>query len=445
MEILTPSELEQLLEILGLGTASFEAIEAQFRGAFREEQHAKIVTAIQFLRRDAGMIVGTPSPIEAVVAAFLLDLIRRGGGTAGSDAAGAKAAMFDLLLHMELLLREDARRAESSKYRSTTKESAQTSKKACRDVVDSEGMRMRAATKLFCFQCLAGKTDAAQTPFAVVAMDQSAVDSGLDAWQRSGGEMKEILSDLSHTADSENEKLSTGALSKIAALGYAPATGAAQSVYPSLVRPPLPCVATTISDMRMLLNLPSLGQQLIFDAQWHSADWRTAKALISEAAEKKLSPQQQTDAVQCLSSATVSRLGITAPLMCSVTSHNPEVAAAVLNRLKDAAPIMEAILSSQACPSDAIETVMLHSVKSLKQIHVYKYIAGSLQRIQAAESGLQKELIVNLASTMHQLITKFAKDNKELYINDAQKGELGALFEEHNSIPEVASRWNDLK
>lgn len=461
MDILSPNELEKLLELVGGIASTFRQTETAFRAAFREEEYAKISLGIQFLRRDASLLVVGETYCETINALWLLDVMRRSTSANAEGIASAKAVFFEVLYHLELLLREDARKAESTKYRATTKEGGAgqaggPTKRSATDVTESEAMRCRSATKLFGLQCLAGKVTSDGSPATLLAADQLAIDNALDLWQKNSTDIKETLHEIAHVAEMESERNSLGTLSRMGVPAYSAtaASGIAASsttrpllglqlLAPAVARAPLPAMVT---DIRYLLGSAAFPQQLLFDHQWHSKEWRTAKDLVRAASQGPLTPQQQVEATQSMTTSTIPRLGISAPLMCSIATHNPEVAATVLNKIKDPAALLEAILSSSA-PADHMETVMLHCVKSLRQIHVYKYVAASLARARSPTSSpaATKELVVNLASTLHQLITKFSKDNKELYVNDNQKAELGKLFEEHASVPEVSSRWADLK
>lgn len=463
MDILAPSELEKLMEILGSATSTFSQTESAFRAAFQENSFGKVALGVQFLRRDAALLVVGDTHCETINALWILDLMRRSNGN--DSLATAKSVFFDVLYHLELLLREDARKAESTKYRATTKEGGagqgSSAKRNATDVTEAEAMRNRSAAKLFGLQCLGGKVALSATPASVLGADQQSIDAGLDLWQKNSTDIKETLNDIAHVAEMESEKNSLGTLSRLGVAGYASTTSThrtsdddapsaaaigtigLQLLAPVVARAPLPAMVT---DVRYLLSNAALPQHLLFDQQWHSKEWRNAKELVQAAAQGKLTSQQQLEATQSMTASTIPRLGISAPLMCSIALHNPEVAATVLSKVKDPSSLLEAILSSSA-PADHMETVMLHCVKFLQQIHVYKYVAASLNRVKnaAGQQAVLRDLVVNLASTLHQLITKFSKENKELYINDNQKVELGKLFEEHASLPEVASRWTDLK
>lgn len=436
MEVLGTKELDQLLELLSTETQSLQEVETRFRQLFREDIFTQVAMGMQFLHREAGYLIVNLSQVESIHAVLLLDVMRR------ADCIAAKAVLYDLLLHLEQLLREDAKKVESARYRSMTA-TKDAKRRDARDILDNEGTRLRSVVKLFALEILTGKANTSKTAVEVLAMEQATLDSALDTWQKNASEVKELFVDLLHCMDSEAERASTGPLTRVGVVAYTPSQSASHVIVPSVAKAPLPPPPVFCNDLKMLLTVGGTVSSLfLLDSQAHSTEWKTARELLREAATAPLDPTQQQALTLALTANTVARLGLQASSFCQVVSHNPEIGAALVHRMKDPGPLLEAMMS--AAPQEQTETVMLHAAKSLRQVHVFKYVQQSLQRIKAAAANTKLDLVLNMVSTLHQLLTKYAKDNKELYISDAQKPELDRLLQEYASHAEVSSRREDL-
>lgn len=428
--------MEANLAELLTSTQNLQELEGRFRQAFPAELFSNVAVGIQSLHRESAYLVVNVSQVETINAVLFLDVMRR------ADCVAAKAVLYDILLHLEQLLRDDARKVESARYRSMTA-TKDAKRRDARDVLDSEGTRLRSAVKLFAFELLTGKADLAKSAVDILSAEQSMIDSALDQWQKNASEVKEIFNDLLHCLDGEAERSTTTPLTRVGVAAYTPPQSAPVLVVPALAKAALPGPTVPFSDLKMILTgSGSLSNVFVLDNQTHSAEWKTARDLLREAASEPLEPTKQQSLTNALTANTVARLGIQPSTFCSVVTHNPEIGAALVYRMKDPSPMLEAMMSS--APQEQTETVILHAAKSLRQVHVFKYIQQSLQRIKNAAANAKQDLVVSMVTTLHQLLAKYAKDNKELYISASQKTELDKLLQEYASHAEVASRRADL-
>jgi hypothetical protein len=435
---LSSQEQTSLYDLLCNGTATIQQIEDDFRAAFPPDSYGRIVEELQFLRREAGYLVAASNTtyIETFVSFVLLGVMRR-------DCTAAKAAFFDFTYALELLLREDARKAEQAKYRSTTKDAPQ--KKPVRDVSDMEALRFRCAIKLLVLNGLLDRQDGSVTPVAALSADQQTLDSGL---QQVGpvGDVKERLAELAHLAEKDMSRTH----SLVHGTAVAVSTDRSRAcIVPILARPPLPAVATIIpGELKYVTGIPSgLPQQLVFDAHGASADWKTARTIVAAAARGPLAPSDEEALTAILASETgvLGRMLISPQVVCAVAIHNAQVCASIITHRPDiSSQLVSAIILSPAIPVECVETILLFTARILEQFHVFKYIQLSLSRIRATDADKQREGAKRFATTLHHLVTKASRDNKELYIADAHKADLNNLFGDYASVAEIASRWAEM-
>ena len=435
------SSVEQaaLYDLLCKSSVSVQQLEQEFRSAFPPDAYSRVTEELQFLRREAGYLVAaTTTHSETFVSFVLLGIMRR-------ECHAAKTAFFDFAYALELQLREDARKAEQAKYRSTTKDAPQ--KKPVRDVMDAEALRFRCATKLLVLNGLLDKQDGNATASSAFSVDQQTLDNALQQISQSSGDAKEKLADLAHLSEKESSKCHSLVHGAAVVVGHDQHRSV---VVPILARPVLPSVAPVIpGELKYVLLAPSgLPQQLLFDGHGASADWKTARSILAAAAKAPLSPSDEEALTAILASerGVINRMLISPQVVCAIATHNPQVCASVITHRPDlSAQLVSAIILSPEIPVECVETILLHTGRILEQFHVFKYIQLSIARIRATESGdSQREVAKRFAMTLHHLVTKASRENKELYIADCHKSDLSTLFGEYPTVAEIATRWAEM-
>jgi hypothetical protein len=407
-------------------------LERKINATIAEEQHAKTIHAIRFLFLEAMTLGGANGPIETTNAIFLLSTIR------GTELQSAQALLFDLLMSLELILRDDAQRLEQLKYRTTSKD---PQKKSAKDFADAELVRVRCAIKLFALRCLNRTVDLQRSVSELISLDQALVDVGLDELQKNGAEFKEIMSQLQHASEMESARNATAPLN---AVGVSISIQPPMCATPSFVRAAPAAPQKSVCDFRFPMDV--LSKQFLFDAQAHSAAWLKARSLIAVGCDAMLSTSDQGSLIQCLTDPSVlQRSGLTPSVVCRMAAHNALVVSTILSRMADpSSHLLEIISSSEVGPA-AVETILLNCAKVLQQIHVYKYVAAAIARLKKLDGNARREVLLPLVSTLHQLVTKLSKDNKELYIAPAQKTELDVFVSDFSTHADITTRWDEMK
>jgi hypothetical protein len=190
-----------------------------------------------------------------------------------------------------------------------------------------------------------------------------------------------------------------------------------------------------------------LPQQLVFDGQGASADWKSARAIVAAAVTGPLSPtdEETLSAVLASESNVLSKMIISPQLGCALAVNNAQVCASIITHRPDiSSQLLSAVILSPSVPVESAETILLFASRILEQFHVFKYIQLSTARIRATEVDKQREAVKGFVTTLHHLVTKASRENKELYIADAHKAELQSLFGEYSNVSEIASRWAEM-
>ncbi|KEG07322.1 hypothetical protein DQ04_10181020 [Trypanosoma grayi] len=432
VEYLSSADTQRLLEILSDGKAKFSMVEKTFKESFSKESHFNVTRAIQ--RMVQGMIASSEG-IGLLSSFFILDIMCK------MDCETAMSVFYSTLLELEQAMRQDVCFTEKIKYAS---KEAKEGKKAF-ETSNTERYRLHCAAKGFAFRLLANKVGPDETPLAVLNDKQEQIDAALNAWESNSIQLKESISNVSHCWALDVERNACETLSKISAALDSEARAA---LVLQIVCPQLPSLPMTPGERQFLLPGPPSCDLLMIDSEPATEEWKSAKKLINLGCEASLSKEEQQQLIQMLSSGDVfNRIGIDVGLLSRMAAHNPDVSAALILKLppQEGSQCVQHILKS-SIPPEHVETVLLHASRILQQVNVRTYITGKVHlfKEKTALSSSDKEAVKSFIMTLHQLVTKASKDNKDMYIAEALKSDISQLCERCD-LPEVAARWEDLK
>ncbi|KAH9593453.1 hypothetical protein LSM04_005683 [Trypanosoma melophagium] len=432
VEYLNAADARRLLDFLSEGKLKFSAIEKVFKETFSKDCFFNISRAIQQMVQ--GMIV-SPEGIGLVSSFFILDIMCK------MDYEVAKSVFYGTLLDLERAMRQDVCIAEQIKYASKeTKEG-----KKVFEANNADKYRLHCAAKEFAFRLLANKVNPDETPLTVLNEKQEHIDAALNAWETNSVQLKESISNIAHCWTLDTEKNTCETLSKNSAL--VDSRGRSALVL-QITRSQLPSLPLAPGELQFLLPAPPANDLLLINTDPATEEWKLAKKMIVLSCEISLNKEEQQKLIQTLSSGDVfNRVGINVELLSQMAIHNPDVSAALILRLppQEGNQCVQHILKSSIPPEHA-ETVLLHASKILQQNNLRAYITGKLHNLKekASLASSDKDAVKSFIMTLHQLVTKTSKENKEMYIAEALKNDITQLCEKCD-LPEVTARWEELK
>nr|CCC91980.1 conserved hypothetical protein [Trypanosoma congolense IL3000] len=432
VEYLASADVQRLLDLLSEGKVNFSAVEKEFKAIFSKDSFFNVSKTLQRLMH--GMIA-SPEGIGLVSSFFILDVMCR------MDCEAAKSSFYDALLELEKAIRQDVCIMEQIKYASKDTKEA----KKAYESNSCEKYRLRSAVKSFAFRLLANKVTSDETPLTAITDKQEQIDAALNTWESNNVQLKESIAEVAHSWSQDTEKNACEALSRTSVVldhrGHA-----ALILKPST--PHLPSLALTSGELQFLLPSLSLNDLLLIHGDPPTEVWKTAKQMITAGCKGLLSKEDQHKLLQTLLSDDVfARVGINSALLSRMAEYNPDVAASLILMLSphEANNCIQNILKS-SIPSEHVETVLLHASRVLQQTSLRAYITNKLHyfKEKATLSSEDKDAVKNFIRTLHQLLTKASKDNKEIYVAEALKGDITRLCEKCD-VPEVTARWDELK
>ncbi|RNF00812.1 hypothetical protein TraAM80_07396 [Trypanosoma rangeli] len=433
VEYLNSADAQRLIEFLGDDKLTFSTLEKSFKEAFSKDTFLNVSRAIQQLVQN---MITSGEGVGIVSSLFILNIMRK------MECETAKCVFYDALLELERAMRQDVCFTEQIKYAS---KEAKEGKKSL-EATNAEKYRLHCAAKEFAFRLLANKVSPDETSLAVLHDKQEQIDAALNAWESNGLQLKEAIANIAHCWAQDVEKNSCETLSKMSAvLG----SGVHAALLLQAARPQFPSLPLVSGELQFLIPGGSPGSDLLyFDAEPVTEEWKISKKLITLSCDTPLSKEEQQQLIHTLSSGDVfNRLGINIELLGRIAIHNPDVSAALMLRLppQEGSQCIRHILKSSVSP-EHVETVLLHASKVLQQDNLRTYITGKLHffKEKTSLSSSDKDSIKSFIMTLHQLVTKASKDNKDMYIAEALKSDITHLCEKCD-LPEVSARWEELK
>ncbi|SCU68465.1 uncharacterized protein TEOVI_000664800 [Trypanosoma equiperdum] len=432
VEYLGPADVQRLLALLSEGNCKFSFVEKEFKETFSKDTFAKVSRAIQRMIHD---MIASPDGVGLVSSFFVLDVMCK------MNCEQAKSAFYDALLELERIMRQDVCVMEQIKYAS---KEAKEGRRA-HESVNSERYRLRSAVKSFAFRLLANRVAPDETPLMAISDKQEQIDTALNAWESNGICLKEPIAGVAEAWTLEAEKNACGTLSRISATLD---NGGRAALVLKPVTPQLPSLSLVSGELQFLLPASPLNDLLLINSEVPTEEWKTAKRMVAAGCKGLLNKEEQQKLLQTLLAGDVfARVGISSVVLSRMAEHNPDVAASLILKLpaQEANQCVQSILKSSV-PSEHVETVLLHASKVLQQASFRAYITNKLHHFKEKTtlSNEDKDEVKNFVRTLHQLLTKASKENKELYVADTLKTDITRLCERCD-IPEVVTRWDELK
>lgn len=432
VDFLNAIERARLLDALFDNTTSFGVLAKKFKDGFQSSRYAAVSCEIGQMCRE---FVASAEGTGLIGALYVVDYMRK------QDSVAAKSTFYSVLIELERAIRRDMFVVEQIKY--TTKESKENKKSM--EATRAEVFRIHCAAKVFAFQLLGDAVAEDEKAVSYAAKKQESIDEALGAWERGSMKIKEPMADIEHCWVVEHEKQQCGSLYETAAVFDEQPNKVFALLLPS-VAAKLPMLPMQDGELRYLL--PGKSAMFLFDGAAPSEAWVEAKRLLADARKSKLPPASEQKVVRLMTESLVSRLGVSLQLLTELATHNPEVCAAVLLKAPFASvgAFIQLLLKGNI-PDENMQTVLLRAAPVLQQVNVRTFIASMIHKLKeksAASSSAAAQSLEGFALTLHQLVVKAAKENREIFIADPFRADLEQLFQA-SSNPEVKSRWEEMK
>ncbi|EPY31930.1 hypothetical protein STCU_03093 [Strigomonas culicis] len=241
----------------------------------------------------------------------------------------------------------------------------------------------------------------------------------------------------------EREKNTAGGLNEAAAVFHRHAVARASlSLHKSLAPAKLPMMPLTVGEIRYLL--PG-STDLFLIGEPHSADWTAAQKLLNAATESVLSLDDKEKLTTLLKNESVSKTsGINVSLLIALASVSPDVCALALATVPSTVTsfYIQTLIGAKM-PRGKLEEVLLHVPKLLTQPDVRLYISEKIREFKGKPSLTEDEKASfnAFANFLHELMTKKASENKEIFIADALKPDVEELLKSSDH----KSQWEEMK
>lgn len=423
------THLEKLSSLLANSKDTLKKIEQSFNSNFPFHTYPAVLNVLQALLTE-DTIVGLGFCTETLVSIYLLQRM-------GRTHPGARMLLMRFAASLEQVVRDDTKKMEQLKCRQAMKEFKRTAKEA----VDSDRSTFHGSLKVFFFKCLLDTIDLDATPAKLLSMTQQEIDAAMAEWAAQPTTLKEKLHELTIRSTEETE------LNSLSGLGVY-STSSTPQVQPTPCRP-LPC-APFLFPGELHYVLGTANEQVFhISSNGHSDEWEQSSDLVKQGTTRVLSAAERQQLIGNIQKKPilVSRLGLTPSVVAGLAVNNAEAAAAIVSRVPDATDFFQRIIEvpkakSAAVSLENVDTVLLHGSKAVRQRNVNAYINRYCAHIR--ETG-DVDAVKNFAATLHQLVNKGSKDNKELYVSDGKKAELKEVLEPHKALHEVANWLASLK
>ncbi|AYU78873.1 hypothetical protein LdCL_230005100 [Leishmania donovani] len=368
-----------------------------------------------------------------IASLYIVDYMRK------QDNVAAKSTFYDVLIELEHAIRRDMFVVEQIKY--TTKESKEGKKSL--EATRAEVFRIHCAAKVFAFQLLGDTVADDEKVVSYASKKQDSIDEALNAWEKASIKIKEPMADIEHCWVAKHEKQQCGSLYETAAVFDEQPNKLFALLLPS-VTAKLPMLPMQEGELQYLL--PGKSAMLLLDSAPPSEGWMISKRLLVEARKSKLSKDDEQTLLGLLNESLVSRLGVSPQQLSELATHSPGVCASVLLKVPSgsAGAFIQFLLKGNI-PEDNMQAILLRASSVLQQVNVRTFISTMLHKLKE-RCGLPSaaESLKSFAVTLHQLVMKAAKENREIFIADTFRADLEQLFQSSN-IPEVKNRWEEMK
>ncbi|CAM36509.2 conserved hypothetical protein [Leishmania braziliensis MHOM/BR/75/M2904] len=368
-----------------------------------------------------------------LAALYIVDYMRK------QDNVAAKSTFYDVLIELEHAIRRDMFIVEQIKY--TTKESKEGKKSM--EATRAEAFRIHCAAKVFAFQLLGDVVADDEKVVSYASKKQESIDEALNAWEKASVKIKEPMADIEHCWVAKQEKQQCGSLYGTAAVFDEQPNKTFALLLPSITAK-LPMLPMQEGELQYVL--PGKSGMLLLDSAPPSEGWMISKRLLVQARKSKLSKDDEQALLGLLNESLVSRLGVSPQQLSELATHNPEVCASVLLKLPSgsAGAFIQFLLKGNI-PEENMQTILLRASSVLQQVNVRTFISTMIHKLrERGELSTGAESVKNFALSLHQLVMKAAKENREIFIADAFRPDLEQLFQS-SSNPEVKNRWEDMK
>ncbi|KAG5478784.1 hypothetical protein CUR178_05362 [Leishmania enriettii] len=430
VEFLTPAERSRLLDALLDSTSSFGNLSKRFREGFQPCRYSAVSLEMGQMCKE---FVASTESTGLIAALYVMDYMRK------QDNVAAKSTFYEVLIELEHAIRRDMFIVEQIKY--TTKESKESKKSM--EATRAEIFRIHCAAKVFAFQLLGDAVADEERVVSYASKKQESIDEALNAWERASIKIKEPMADIEHCWVASHEKQQCGSLYETAAVFDEQPNNTFALLLPS-VTAKLPMLPLQEGELHYLL--PEKSAMLLLDCAVPSEGWMTCKRLLVEARRFKLSKDDELLLLGLLNESLVSRLGVCPQLLSELATYNPEVCASVLLKVASgsAGAFIQFLLKCNI-PEDNMQTILLRASSVLQQVNMRTFISTMIHRLkERGGSPRSAESLNSFALTLHQLVMKAAKENREIFIADAFRSDLEQLFHASNN-PELKSRWEEMK
>ncbi|KAK7198373.1 hypothetical protein NESM_000796600 [Novymonas esmeraldas] len=431
VDFLNAIERSRLLDALFDNTSSFGTLSRKFRDGFQPSRYTAVSYEIGHMCKE---FVASPEGPGLIGALYVIDHMRK------QESVAAKSTFYAVLIELEQAIRRDMFIAEQIKYTPKEAKEAKKSMEATR----AEVFRIHCAAKVFAFQLLGDAVADDEKVASYASKKQESIDEALNAWEKASINIKEPMADIEHSWVSEHEKQQCGSLYEAAAVfDEQPSKSLALLLPPVTAK--LPMLPMQEGELQYLL--PSRSAMLLLDGAPPSEGWTKAKRLLTEARRSKLSKEDEQTLLGLLTESLVSRLGVSPHQLCELATHNPEVCASMLLKVPTAsASAFIQLLVKGNIPEENLQTVLLRAAAVLQQVNVRTFITTMVARLKekGGSSSSAADSVKGFALTLHQLVVKASKENREIFIADSCRTDLEQLFQS-SSNPEVKSRWDEMK
>ncbi|CAJ1024848.1 hypothetical protein, conserved [Leishmania lindenbergi] len=368
-----------------------------------------------------------------LAALYIVDYMRK------QDNVAAKSTFYDVLIELEHAIRRDMFIVEQIKY--TTKESKEGKKSM--EATRAEAFRIHCAAKVFAFQLLGDVVADDEKVVSYASKKQESIDEALNAWEKASIKIKEPMADIEHCWVAKQEKQQCGSLYETAAVFDEQPNKTFALLLPSITAK-LPMLPMQEGELQYVL--PGKSGMLLLDSAPPSEGWMISKRLLVQARKSKLPKDDEQALLGLLNESLVSRLGVSPQQLSELATHNPEVCASVLLKLPSgsAGAFIQFLLKGNI-PEENMQTILLRASSVLQQVNVRTFISTMIHKLrERGDLSTGAESVKNFALSLHQLVMKAAKENREIFIADAFRPDLEQLFQS-SSNPEVKNRWEDMK
>ncbi|GET88642.1 hypothetical protein, conserved [Leishmania tarentolae] len=430
IEFLNAVERTRLMDVLFDNTSSFGTLTKRFRDNFQPARYSAVCGEMGQMCKE---FVASAEVTGLIASLYILDYMRK------QDSPAAKSTFYDVLIELEHAIRRDMFIVEQIKY--TTKESKEGKKSM--EATRAEIFRIHCAAKVFAFQMLGDTVGDEEKVVSYASKKQESIDEALNAWEKARIKLKEPMADIEHCWVAKHEKEQCGSLYETAAVFDKQPNKAIALLLPSVTAkaPMLP-----IQEGELQYLLPGKSATLLLDTSTPSEGWMIAKRLLVEARKSKLSKDDEQTLLGLLNELLVSRLGVSPQQLSELAMHNPEICASVLLKVPSSSTgaFIQYLLKGNV-PEDNMQTILLRASGVLQQVNVRTFISTMLNKLkEKGGSNSASERLKSFALTLHQLVMKAAKENREIFIADAFRADLEQVFQSSNN-PEVRNRWEEMK